>query len=352
MRVLVAMSGGVDSSVAAALMVQEGHEVVGATLKLWAGDDGALPTRGCCTLADSEDARRVAATLDIPYYVLDATDEFRAGIVDPFISAYLHGLTPNPCISCNRVIKFNHLLRWADDLECDMLVTGHYARVVQEGSSFRLMRAVDPDKDQSYVLFMLGQDALRRTRFPVGDYRKGDIRAIAEDLGLRNAHKRDSQDICFVGDDYRAFLRRETADAIRGGPIVDEDGTVVGHHDGISDFTIGQRKGLGVALGTPRYVQEVHPSTATVVIGRRGSAPVTSLTLGDTSWVSGNAPGPGGVEVQLRAHGVPIDAALDVDRLTVHLARPQDAVAAGQSAVLYQGDRLLGGGTIVATMRE
>jgi tRNA-specific 2-thiouridylase len=351
-RVLVAMSGGVDSSVAAALMVQEGHEVVGATLKLWAGEDGSLPTRGCCTLADSEDARRVAATLGIPYYVLDATEEFRAGIVDPFISDYLHGLTPNPCISCNRVIKFDHLLRWATDLECDVLVTGHYARVVADGSTYRLLRAVDSDKDQSYVLFMLGQAALRRIRLPVGDYHKDHIRSIAEDLGLRNARKRDSQDICFVGDDYRSFLRREVPGAVHSGPIVDEGGEIVGRHDGVVDFTVGQRRGLGVAFGTPRYVQEIRPSTATVVIGPRGSAPATSLVLRDTSWVSDRPPRPGPVEVQIRAHGAPLEAWMDIDGSTIRFSHPQEGVAAGQSAVVYEGERLLGGGTIASTLRE
>jgi tRNA-specific 2-thiouridylase len=350
MRVLAAMSGGVDSSVAAALMVQEGHEVIGATLKLWAGDDGSLPTSGCCTLADSEDARRVAATLDIPYYVLDATDEFRAGIVDPFIAEYLNGRTPNPCISCNRVVKFDHLLRWAADLDCDLLVTGHYARVVREGSTFGLFRGVDRDKDQSYVLYMLGRYELERVRLPVGEYRKDTVRSIARDLGLRTADKRDSQDICFVGDDYRSFLRREIPEAIVPGPIIDGEGSVVGRHNGVIDFTVGQRKGIGVAFGTPRYVQAIRPGTATVVIGLRGSAPISSMSLGRPTWVSGVSPiGP--VAAQVRAHGATHDAVLDTDGATVHFVEPQEGVAAGQSAVLYDGDRVLGGGTITATMR-
>jgi tRNA-uridine 2-sulfurtransferase len=350
-KVLAAMSGGVDSSVATALMVQEGHEVIGATLKLWAGADGSLPTSGCCTLADSEDARRVAATLDIPYYVLDATAEFRIGIVDPFITDYLNGHTPNPCVSCNRVVKFDHLLRWAEELDCDLLVTGHYARVVPEGSTFGLYRSVDRAKDQSYVLYMLGRDALERVRFPVGEYRKDTVRSLASDLGLRTAGKRDSQDICFVNGDYRSFLRREIPDAIVPGPIMDEDGAIVGRHEGVVDFTIGQRRGLGVALGTPRYVQAIRPATATVVIGRRGSAPVDGLKLGEPSWVSGTPP-VGPVAVQIRAHGDVHDAILDSDGAALHLVEPLEGVAAGQSAVLYDGDRVLGGGTIAATMRE
>ena len=345
MKVLAAMSGGVDSSVAAALMVQEGHEVIGATLKLWAGADGSLPTSGCCTLADSEDARRVAATLDIPYYVLDATEEFRAGIVDPFITDYLNGRTPNPCISCNRVVKFDRLLRWAEELGCDLLVTGHYARVVPEGSTFGLYRSVDRAKDQSYVLYMLRRDALERIRFPVGEYRKDIVRSLANDLGLLTAGKRDSQDICFANGDYRSFLRREIPEAIVPGPIIDDEGAIVGRHRGVVDFTIGQRRGLGVALGDPRYVQAIRPATATVVIGRRGSAPVDGLKLDEPSWVSGKPP-VGPVAVQIRAHGDVHDAILDCDGVTLHLVEPLEGVAAGQSAVLYDGDRVLGGGTI------
>jgi tRNA-specific 2-thiouridylase len=349
MRVLAAMSGGVDSSVAAALMAQEGHDVIGATLKLWQGEDGSLPTRGCCTLADSDDARRVAATIGIPYYVLDATEEFRSGIVDPFISEYLAGRTPNPCIACNRVIKFDRLLRWAVDLECDLVVTGHYARVERGTHGYRLLRSLDAAKDQSYVLYMLGQRELEQVRFPVGSYRKDAVRAVAGELGLRTAHKRDSQDICFVGDDYRSFLRNETPQANRPGPVVDEDGATVGTHGGVADFTVGQRKGLGVTLGTPRYVQDILPASATIVVGPR-RATFTGLTMRDTSWVSGTAPPSGSVQVQIRAHGDACDALLD--GATVHFAEAQASVAAGQTAVVYRGQELLGGGTIDSAVRE
>ena len=333
-------------------MVEEGHDVIGATLKLWEGPDGALPTRGCCTLSDSEDARRVAARIGISYYVLDATEEFRAGIVDPFIAEYLDGRTPNPCVECNRVVKFDHLLRWARDLECDLVATGHYARLVEDDGVFQLLRGVDGDKDQSYVLSMLGQDQLRMLRFPVGSHRKAVVRQIAVDLGLRTAHKRDSQDICFVGDDYRSFLRREVPAAVRPGPIVDEDGSVVGTHEGIVDFTIGQRKGLGVAFGEPRYVQEIRSASATVVIGRRGAALFGGLRMADPSWVAGHAPAPGPTHVQIRAHGEALSAVFDQDARTVYFVDPQEGVATGQTAVLYDGEQMVGGGTIVETLRE
>jgi len=351
-RVLAAMSGGVDSSVAAALMVEEGHDVIGATLKLWEGPDGRLPSRGCCTLSDSEDARRVAARIGIAYYVLDATEEFRAGIVDPFIADYLQGRTPNPCIECNRIVKFDHLLRWARDLDCDLVVTGHYARILHEVDGFRLLRGIDRDKDQSYVLSMLGQEQLRMLRFPVGGRRKEAVRGIAAGLGLRTAEKPDSQDICFVDDDYRAFLRREVPAAARPGPILDEDGSVVGGHDGVVDFTIGQRKGLGVAFGEPRYVHEIRPSSATVVIGRRGAVRFAGLRMAHPSWVAGHPPAPGPTHVQIRAHGEPLPAVLDDDARTVHFSVPQDDVASGQTAVLYEGEQVLGGGTITETLRE
>lgn len=351
MRVLAAMSGGVDSSVAAALMVEAGHEVIGVTLKLWQGEAGEMPTHGCCTLADTEDARRVAGTLGIPYYVLDATDEFRRGIVDPFIDEYAAGRTPNPCIECNRVIKFAQLLGWAEELGCDLVVTGHYARVVETEDRYRLLRGADPRKDQSYVLYMLGQQELAKVRFPVGSQTKAATRRLADTLDLRTAYKQDSQDICFVDGDYRSFLRRHNPDAFRAGPIVDTDGTVVSTHDGIGNFTIGQRKGLGVAFGEARYVVDMDPATATVTIGRRSEASFSGVKLGSPTWVDRVPPVGSPVDVQLRAHGAAKPAMLDADGVTVRFDEPREAVAAGQAAVLYDGDMMLGGGTIIETFR-
>lgn len=349
MKVLAAMSGGVDSSVAAAQMVAEGHDVIGVTLKLWEEPDGSLPTAGCCTVADAEDARRVAAQLDIPYYVLNYTSAFRAGVVDRFIDDYAHGWTPNPCVECNRTVKFDRLLAQAKDLGCDTVVTGHYARVESSGGEHRLLRGVDGSKDQSYVLYMLGQAELARVRFPVGAQPKSETRRIAESLALRTAGKPDSQDICFVGDrHYRDFLTEHAPETARPGSIVDRDGTVVGSHEGVSGFTIGQRRRLGVALGEPAYVVEVEPATATVTIGRRADLETDGCLLEDVSWTGASVPRSGRGEFQYRAHGAAAPCRYqpsDVG-LLVTFDTPQPAVAPGQSGVLYDGDRVLGGGII------
>ncbi len=348
MRMLAAMSGGVDSSVAAALMVEEGHEVVGVTLKLWSGPGGEAPTAGCCTVSDAEDARRVAAQLDIPYYVLDYSDVFMDGVVERFVADYASGRTPNPCIECNRTVKFSRLVDHAAELECDLVVTGHYARTLRDGGRWKLLRGVDADKDQSYVLSMLGQEELARVRFPVGELTKDETRRRAAELGLRTAAKPESQDICFVGaGDYREFLRRVAPETERPGPIVDVDGRRVGEHRGVATVTIGQRRGLGVAVGEPRYVVEVRPDTATVVVGRREDLAVRELTLAGLSWVAGEPPADPAVEVQYRAHGETVPGVFAGD--TVELTEPAFGVAPGQTATLYRGDEVLGGGIITTT---
>lgn len=351
MKVLVAMSGGVDSSVAAAMMVEAGHDVIGVTLKLWEGPGGAMPTAGCCTVSDSEDARRVAAQLDIPYYVLNYTDRFKTAVVDRFLDDYLHGRTPNPCIECNRTVKFDHLLDQAGEFNCDLVVTGHYAQNTYRDGFWRLSRGVDADKDQSYVLAMLGQRELEQVQFPVGVQTKAETREIAAGLGLRTAAKPDSQDICFVGDgDYRDFVRKHSAEAERPGVLVDTAGKVVGEHEGIINFTVGQRKGLGVTFGEPRYVVEVKPESSTVVIGQRSDLAVRSIVLDQVTWVTGDPPDRPAVTVQYRAHGEanPAVFAMEDDQVLVHFDRTQYGIATGQTAALYDGDEVVGSGIIVA----
>jgi tRNA-specific 2-thiouridylase len=352
MRALVAMSGGVDSSVAAALLLTEGYEVIGVTLKQWVGPAGEMPVAGCCTVGDAEDARRVAAQLDVPYYVLDYVDEFRASVVDRFGAAYMAGRTPNPCIECNRTVRFHALLERTAALGCDVLVTGHHARIRTDEAGHHLLRAVDGGKDQSYVLHMLGQEELARIRLPIGELTKSEVRAIAAELGLRTAAKPDSQDLCFVGSgNYRTFLRREFPDAARPGPIVDTNGAQVGSHQGAVDFTIGQRKGLGLAAGQPRYVVDIEPATATVVIGTKADLEVTGCAMADVSFVAGEPPAGDDLTVKVRYRSVPVAARLeeDGDGWRVVFAAAQLGVAPGQAAVLYRGDEVLGGGTIVST---
>ncbi len=349
MRALVAMSGGVDSSVAAALMKEQGWEVMGVTMKLWQGPDGEAPTAGCCTVSDAEDARRVAARLDIPYYVWDYTEEFMSGVVGGFIDDYLTGRTPNPCVECNRTVKFSRLLAHADALEYDMVVTGHYARITSEGGRYRLWRGVDPGKDQSYVLSMLGQDQLARLRFPVGDLTKDQTRRMATRLGLRTAHKPDSQDICFVGQgNYREFLAGQGV-APAQGPIIHQDGRLLGVHHGITNFTIGQRRGLGVAVGEPLYVTDIDADSGIVTVGDRSDLGVDEATVENMSWV--DRPVTGALLAQYRAHGraVPAEVSLDDELTTVRFSEPQEALARGQTLALYLDEEVVGGGIIRTT---
>ena len=354
MRALVAMSGGVDSSVAAALMLEQGHEVVGVTLKQWEGPGGEMPTAGCCTVADAEDARRAAAQLDIPYYVLDYVAEFTAAVVDRFGAEYMSGRTPNPCVECNRRVRFHALLDRTAELGCDVLVTGHHARVRHDPAGHRLLRGRDRGKDQSYVLHMLGQDELSQVALPIGEMTKVDVREHALRLGLRTASKPDSQDICFVGDgDYRDFLREHFPVAAVPGELVDTSGEVLGHHEGTVDFTIGQRRGLGVALGERRYVVDIVPSTATVVIGRKDDLLTAGCELEDVSWVAGQPPATDELDVQIRyrSAAVPATVVPGSETARIEFARPQHGVAPGQSAVFYEGDEVLGGGVIVSAVK-
>jgi tRNA-specific 2-thiouridylase len=333
--VLVAMSGGVDSSVAAALLLDAGHEVVGATLKLWGGPSDS----GCCSVADVDDARRVASQLGIDHYVFNLADDFEAGVVTPYVGDHARGRTPNPCIECNRTIKFDRLLRRARTLGFDALATGHHARVVDG----RLRRGVDRAKDQSYVLHVVEPDALRRVLLPVGELTKGEVRERAATLGLRTATKPDSQEVCFIpaaAGGRRRFLAQRVA--LRPGRVVDTGGAVVGTVPAVELVTVGQRRGLGLAAGEPRYAVDVDVAAATVTVGSAGDLLVDAVRLTRTSWAGGEPVGP--VEAQCSAHGTAHPAAWDGTEGVVRFVEPVRRVAPGQSVVLYRGDEVLGGG--------
>jgi tRNA-specific 2-thiouridylase len=348
------MSGGVDSSVAAALMIEAGYDVVGVTLKQWVGSGGAMPTAGCCTVADAEDARRVAAQLDVPYYVLDYVDEFTEAVVRPFAAAYLAGMTPNPCIECNRKVRFSALLERTAELDADVLVTGHHARVHRDNSGWHLLSAVDGTKDQSYVLHMLGQSELSRIRLPIGEMTKTEVRRRATDMGLRTAAKADSQDICFVGNgDYREFLRENAPETALPGPVVDTTGAVLAEHDGVTGFTIGQRRGLGVAVGEARYVVDIDPAERRVVVGTYDDLLIDGCIVSNMTFVAGMPPADPHVTVKVRYRSSPVAATLEPigDRWQVQFAEPHPSPASGQAAVVYAGDEVLGGGTIDTVIR-
>ena len=353
MRVLAAMSGGVDSSVAAARMVDAGHDVVGVHLAL-SSVPGALRTgsRGCCSKEDAGDARRVADRLGIPFYIWDFADRFKDDVIDDFVSSYARGETPNPCVRCNEKIKFSALAARAVALGFDAVATGHYARL----SGGRLRRAVDADKDQSYVLAVLTANQLRHALFPVGDTPKPKIRAEAAARGLAVADKPDSHDICFIpSGDTRAFLGSRIG--VRSGTVVDRAGTVLAQHDGVHGFTIGQRKGLGIAGpgpdGCPRYVTAIDARTATVTVGDAQELDVWDVTGERPVFTSSVAPvGPVECDVQVRAHGGTVGAVAELvgDRLEARLRMPLRGVAPGQTMVLYRpdadGDEVIGSATI------
>lgn len=337
-RVLVAMSGGVDSSVAASLLLAAGHDVTGVTLKLWGGESDS----GCCSVADVEDARRVAAQLGIPHYVFNFTDDFEASVVTPYTDAYAAGRTPNPCVECNRTMKFGRLLDRAAAMGFDAVATGHHARIGRDDEDRpHLLRGADAAKDQSYVLYMLGSDLLARVRLPVGELTKAEVREHARRLGLRTADKRESMDVCFITRHGKeAFLGARIARA--PGAIVTGAGDVVGTHSGVDAFTIGQRRGLGVALGERRFVVDVDAPTRTVTLGDRADLLRDELPVRDATFAV-EPPTPGeSVLVQVRAHGEPF-AGRWVDGRVV-CASPQPRVAPGQVVAFYRGDVLLGGG--------
>ncbi len=353
-KILVAMSGGVDSSVAAALLKQEGHELCGVTLKLYENEDiGVCSQRTCCSLADVEDARRVASRLGFRHVVFSYSDEFRNDVMARFASEYAAGRNPNPCIDCNRFIKFPRLLYRARLLGMDGIATGHYARIEYNGETGRwlLKKARDASKDQTYVLYALTQDELAHTLFPLGNLLKTEVRRLAEEHGLVNARKPDSQDICFVPDgDYADFLERVMGITVPEGDYIDTKGRVLGRHKGHHRYTVGQRKGLGVGFGEPRYVLRKDARNNTVTLGTKEELMSSSLIVKDVNWISiDELRRPVAVTVKTRYHQPETAAVLHPhkDGARVVFDSPQAAAAPGQAAVFYSGDTVVGGGIIM-----
>jgi tRNA-specific 2-thiouridylase len=347
------MSGGVDSSVAAALLVEQGYDVVGMMMRLWSEETvaGGAHNR-CCTPDQMADARRIAARLGIPFYVLDTKEVFRNTIVEFFIDQHRQGVTPNPCLECNRHIRFNFLQQNALALDADYLATGHYARVAKgEDGRYVLKKGIDDHKDQSYVLSVLGQEQLAHALFPVGEYAKPDVRKIAERFGLPTASKKDSQDLCFIGDNnYRRFLTDYAPDVMVPGPIVRQNGEVLGQHNGLVNYTIGQRKGLGVTSPEPLYVVGINPHRNAVIVGTLDELGQSSLTAKRVNWVSGETPSaPFAAQVKIRYKAKPVNAwvePLPDARMAVRFDEPLRDITPGQGAIVYDGDVVLGGGVI------
>jgi tRNA-specific 2-thiouridylase len=352
-RVVVAMSGGVDSSVAAALLVEQGYDVVGMMMRLWSEETvGGRPHNRCCTPDQMNDARKIANKLGIPFYVLDTKEVFRNTIVEFFIDQHRQGVTPNPCLECNRHIRFHFLLQNARALDANYLATGHYARVSQDESGrYLLQKSVDEHKDQSYVLSVLGQEQLAHALFPVGDYTKPQVREIAARFGLPTASKKDSQDLCFIGDNnYRRFLGEYAPDVMQPGPIVRRNGEVIGEHTGLANYTIGQRKGLGVQSQEALYVVGLNPQRNAVIVGTADELGGDHLTAKRVNWVSGEAPRqPFQAQVKIRYKAAPAPAwvePLPDNRMAVRFESRLRDITPGQGAVVYNGDVVLGGGII------
>jgi len=362
-RALIAMSGGVDSSVAAACMLKAGYECVGMTMKLYDNDTAygcAADSRTCCSLDDVEDAGRVCEMLGIDHYTGNFCDEFKADVIGKFLDSYRRGDTPNPCIDCNRYLKFDRLMKRAKALDCDTVVTGHYARVIYNPltEEYELHKGKDDKKDQSYVLYMLDHDQLSHIRFPIGEMNKDETRRIAEEYGFVNSHKPDSQDICFIPDgDYHAFLERNGI-LCKPGNFVTESGEILGEHTGISNYTIGQRKGLGIPGLHPWFVKEIRPASNEIVLSDNDALFSRELEATDVCWTFKD-----GIpkdrefkcKARIRYHHreadatvyIINDAADEASDIKVIFDEPQRAITPGQAVVLYDGDRVLGGGTII-----
>jgi tRNA-specific 2-thiouridylase len=354
-RVVVALSGGVDSAVAAGLLAREGYDVVGITMRLWTVEDPEAPrsSKRCCSVEDTDDARRAAGVIGIPHYVLNMEREFHDRVIDYFVSEYARGRTPNPCLACNEHVKFRALLDRAIAFDADYLATGHYARIEHAGGRYRLRRAVDPVKDQSYVLYTLGQQELEKTLFPVGAYAKEETRGLAREMRLDLAEKPDSADICFVPDgDYREFVRSRVPQ--RSGVIRDTAGAHVGTHEGIASFTVGQRRGLGVAVGEKRFVTGIDAAANVITIGSEADLMSRSLIAGHVNWIAPRPEAPlrAGVKIRYRTSAAPATVTpLASDAVRIDFDAAQRAVTPGQAAVFYAGDEVLGGGAIERTIR-
>ena len=353
MKALIAMSGGVDSSVAALLMTEKGYECIGCTMKLYANEDIELcRDNTCCSLDDVEDARSVATRLGMPHHTFNFKEKFRETVIDNFIDNYEHGMTPNPCIQCNKHMKFDELYRRGQILGCDKIVTGHYVRIRKTDKGYQLLKAADPNKDQSYVLYNMTQEELAHTEFPLGEFTKDEVRRIAEANGFINANKPDSQDICFVPDgDYVGALKRFTGKEYEPGEFVDTEGKVLGEHKGIVSYTIGQRKGLGIAYEHPLYVVELDVPNNKVILGKNEDLFSKEALVKDINWID---PTDDRQEIRCKAkvryrmtEQPCVVKKIDATTARVIFDEPQRAITPGQSAVFYEDEVVLGGGTIV-----